>query len=188
MLKPMEEYGKFAEISGFKKTRIEDTKAFLGAIREELPADVEIQLFDADLVATWEHLYFALLNALMAFKNKRNISNSVAVETALYASSQGQIKKAIELIGVKPESRNVAIVVLGIKADTVKAGLNAVAELLCVKPDETVLGLSEAKVKRIRKTFDVSATELETISAKADADRALVNLVIERVALLSTRT
>ncbi len=188
MLKSLEEYGKFVEISGFKKVGIGDSKTFLEAVRGELLEDVEVQLFDADLVATWEHLYFAVLNSLMVFTSKRNISNSVAMEIVLYASSQRQIKKAIDLIGVKPYTENVAIVVLGKKVDAVKAGLNAVAELICAELDETVLELSEAKVKRIRKTFDVSGTELETASAKADADKALVNLVIERVALLSTRT
>jgi tRNA threonylcarbamoyladenosine modification (KEOPS) complex Cgi121 subunit len=188
MLKQLKEYEQFVEISGFSNTRIEDTKVFLGAVSKVAPADIEIQLFNADLVATWEHLYFALLNALMAFKNKRNISNSVAVETALYASSQRQIKKAIDIIGVKSKSRNIAILVIGRKADAVKAGLNAVANLLNTKPDETALSLSDAKVEHIRRVFDISETELDTISVKANAQRALVDLVIERVALLSTQT
>jgi tRNA threonylcarbamoyladenosine modification (KEOPS) complex Cgi121 subunit len=187
MLKPMEEYGKYVEISGFKRVDVEDARSFVEGVCLELPADVEVQLFDADLIATWEHLYFAALNAQMAFKNKRNISKSLAVETALYASSQRQIKKGLDFIGVKPESVNVAVLVLGVNADLEQAGLSAIARRLGAEPDESVLELSKAKVERIRSAFGVSDVELETVSSRGNTEQALLNLVIERMALLSTR-
>jgi len=49
--------------------------------------EVEVQLFDASLVTTWEHLYFAALDSLTAFRNRENISRSLAMETMLYASA-----------------------------------------------------------------------------------------------------
>ena len=130
MLKQLEEYGKYVEITGFRNIKIEDAKAFIDALHADLPLVVEVQLFDADLVASWQHLYFAALNALMAFKNKRNISNSVAVETVLYASSQRQIKKAIDAIGLKPSSANAAVMVMSGNVDSVKAGLLAVVKCM----------------------------------------------------------
>ncbi|MCW4009915.1 MAG: KEOPS complex subunit Cgi121 [Candidatus Bathyarchaeota archaeon] len=187
MLKALEEYGKFVEICGFRKPQINDAKAFLDTLSKDLPAGVEVQLFNADLVATWQHLYFAALNALVAFKTNRSLSKSLAVESALYASAQRQIKKAIELIGIKPETENVAVMVMGSDAFSVETGFLAVAKRMGVEPDEAVLELSEAKTQKIRSAFDVSDVELATVSSRSDVRQTLVDLVVERVALLSTQ-
>jgi tRNA threonylcarbamoyladenosine modification (KEOPS) complex Cgi121 subunit len=187
MLRELEEYGKYVEITGFRKIAIGDAKAFMDVVCKDLTDGVEVQLFDADLVATWEHLYFAALNALMAFKSKQNISRSLAVEMALYASAQRQIKKAIAQIGVKPGSGNIAVMVVGGDVAAVEAGLSVVAKRLGAEPDDAVLELSETKTQRIRAAFGVSDAELKAASSTNDAARALVDLVIEHVALLSTR-
>jgi tRNA threonylcarbamoyladenosine modification (KEOPS) complex Cgi121 subunit len=187
MLKQLNEYGTFVEISGFRQVRIGDAKAFVETASKKMPNGVEVQLFDADLVASWQHLYFAALNAFQAFQTKRSISKSVALETALYASAQRQIKKALDFIGVKPETTKVAVLVLGSNVASVEEGLLAVAKQLGAEPDETILDLTPAKVNRIRGAFDVSETELKTVSSRGDAAQALVDVVVERVALLSTR-
>ena len=187
MLKQLEEEGKYVGITGFRDVQVPDAKTLLCAAREKLPVDVEVQFFDADLVATWEHLYFAVLNALVAFKTKRNVSKSVAVEAMLYASAHRQIAKAIDLVGVKKSSRNVAAVVVGDQAESVKKGAEAVAECIGAKPDETVLELSAEKTCRLQAAFDISETEVKTVAGGGDVERALVDLVIEKVALLSTQ-
>ena len=64
MLKPLEEYGKFVGITGSRGVKVKDARSFVDFVCRELPADVEVQLFEADLVASWQHLYFAALNAL----------------------------------------------------------------------------------------------------------------------------
>ena len=86
MLKFIKEYGKVIEISGFRNVRISSGKEFSRLLRDNLSDGVEIQLFDADLIASWEHLYYAALNATMAFTNHCNVSKSLTVETVLYAS------------------------------------------------------------------------------------------------------
>jgi tRNA threonylcarbamoyladenosine modification (KEOPS) complex Cgi121 subunit len=188
MLKTIDEYQKAVEITGFCNVSISDAKKISQNLQSKLPNNCEIQLFDADLVATWQHLYFATINALMAFKNGRNISKSLALETVLYASAQGQIQKALENIGVKPETKNVAILLICQKSESAKTGLEATAKLLGAQPDESVLELSPAKIKRIRKAFDITDAELEAKSANVGSEKVLVDLVVERVALLSTHT
>ena len=187
MLKHLEEYGKYVEITGYRNVKIKDAKELLNAVRGEAALDAEVQFFDADLVASWQHLYFAVLNALMALRSKRNISKSLAVEVLLYASAQRQIRKAIELIGVKGCSKNVAVVILGANAALVKMGVCAVTKCLNLEPDESVLELSKEKTQRVKCAFGISDVELETVTAKKDAEQALVDSVIERVALLSTQ-
>ena len=88
-------------------------KDLLKTLNDEKPAQVDFQLFDARLVATWEHLYLAALNALVAFRSKCNISKSLAVETLLYASAQNQIQKATRLFGIKPSSSDIAVLIVG---------------------------------------------------------------------------
>ncbi len=187
MLKNLNEFGKSVEITGFRNVRIPDPKSFVATVQKNLPGGTEIQLFDADLVVTWQHLYFAALNALTAFQNKYNLSKSLAVETVLYASAQRQIKKALELIGVKPDSRNVAALIIGNDVDLLGSAIAVTASLIGAGPDDDVLELTEGKVQRIRKAYDISDLEIQTTSANGDVNQALVDLIIERVALLSTR-
>ena len=187
MLKYIEEDGKYVEITGYRNVKIANAEEFLKAMREETQQSVCVQFFDADLVATWQHLYFAVLNALLAFRNERNISKSVAMETMLYASAERQIRKAIELLGVKRDSANVAVVIISENPDSVKSVLSAVSKSISAKPDETVLELLKGKAQSIRKAFGVTDKELEAVMEKNDAEQALVNLVIERMALLSTQ-
>jgi len=93
MLYNLKEYGEFAEITGYATVTFAKAEKFLKTNRKETEQEVDLQFFDADLIATQDHLYFAVINALQAFKNKTNISKSVAMETILYASGQRQIKK-----------------------------------------------------------------------------------------------
>jgi hypothetical protein len=62
-----------------------------------------------------------------------------------------------------------------------------VSRRIGVEPDEAVLELSRGKVQSILRAFDVSERELETVLKKNSLEQALVNLVVERMALLSTQ-
>jgi KEOPS complex subunit Cgi121 len=187
MLKHIEETGKYLELTGFRNVNINNAEEFVKAARGDTLQTVWVQFFDAELVASWWHLYFAVLNALLAFRNQRNISKSVAMEVLLYASAQRQIRKAIQLMGVKCDSANVALVIIGETPDSVQATLAAVSKRVGAEVDETVLELTKEKTKSIRKAFDIGANELEAVMEKKNANQALVNMVIERTALLSTQ-
>ena len=187
MLKHIEEFGKCAAITGFRNVKIKDTKEFLKKIHKEKPSNVETQFFDAKFVASWQHLYFAVLNALTAFKNKGNISKSLAMETLLYASAQRQIRKAMELLGIKSETSEIAVLIIGQNSETVKSALSMILASVNVQHDDTVLKLSEEKKRIIQKAFGISDLELKTVMKKDGLEEALTNLVIERMALLATR-
>jgi tRNA threonylcarbamoyladenosine modification (KEOPS) complex Cgi121 subunit len=131
-------------------------------------------------------LYFAILNALQAFKNKTNISKTIAMETMLYASAQRQIQKAIQRCGIKPETTRMAVVIIGEDSSQIEKVLNSVSAFVGVKPDYKVLEISQDKEKRIKEKFDISEEEIQTIIKNEDRKEALANLVIERVALLAT--
>lgn len=187
MLRYIREYRKYVSITGFRNVEIKDIEEFFKSIREEKDSDVEIQFFDAQLVSTWQHLYFAALNALAAFKNKGNISNSLAMESLLYASAKRQIRKATELLGIKPDSLEIAVLIIGRETETIRSALSFVSKQISAMNDDTVLELSREKVASIRKIFGISNVELETVMKKNGLENALTDLVIERMALLATQ-
>lgn len=185
MLVHLQEHNLYAEITGFREVRIGDTMEITDAKRYVGKGDTAVQFLSAELVATWEHLYFALLNAVIGFGSSYAISKNLGVEVMLYASAQRQIKKAIDLIGVKRGCMNLAVVIVGSNEGSVKASLSAIIERVGKKPDETVLELSKSKIEKIRRVFAISKTEIEATSSDS-AKQALVNLIIERMALLPT--
>jgi len=188
LLRYVQEFRKHVAISGFRNVKIKDVEELFKVIRKEKPLNVEIQFFDAKFVATWQHLYFAVLNALTAFKNKENISKSLAMETLLYASAQRQIRKAMEFLGIKPDSSEIAVLIVGEKPESVKLALSLISKEVRAKRDDTVLELSKEKIAAIRKIFGISIGELETIMEKNGLEKALIDLVIEWMALLATQS
>lgn len=186
MLKCIEEFRKYVEIVGFRNVKISSLEAFLKTVCSDEQSVTAIQFLDATLIATWEHVYFAVLNALTAFKNGRNISKTLAMETMLYASAQRQIRKATKLIGIKPKSSSVAVLLVGEKSKAVESALCRISERINGQRDDEVLELSPEKVNIIRESFCISETELTTVTAKDNFEKALINLIIERMALLAT--
>jgi KEOPS complex subunit Cgi121 len=186
VLKYIEQFGKYCELVGFKDVEIGNRKDFLEKAHERKSANVEVQYFDASIVASWQHLYFAVVNALTAFKNGRGISRSLAMETMLYASARRQIEKATELIGIKPTSASVAILIIDGKPGAVNSSLAEISHWIRGDRDDIVLELSREKIRKVKKAFKISETELETVMEKDELKKAIVDLVIERMALLAT--
>ncbi|MEM3730671.1 MAG: KEOPS complex subunit Cgi121 [Candidatus Bathyarchaeia archaeon] len=187
MLKYIKEFRKCIEIAGFSDVKIGNEKDFLKRIEEVKPPNVEIQFFNAAYVAGWQHLYFAVLNALTAFKNKGNISKSLAIEIMVYASAQRQIRKAMGLLGISSKTLQMAAVIVGGNPKIVKSALSVVSEMVNGKRDDKVLGLNAEKIRNIQKVFGISDLELKTIMRKNDVEEALIKSVIERMALLATQ-
>jgi tRNA threonylcarbamoyladenosine modification (KEOPS) complex Cgi121 subunit len=147
-----------------------------------------LQFFDASLIAGWEHLYFAALNALNAFKSRNNVSNSVAMETLLYASAQRQIKEALELIGIKPGTQHVAVLIMSQTQKQADGVLRTVSQLLGDKLDDSVLALTDDKTDGIRKMFEISDAELEAKLQREGLEKqTLMDMVLEHMALLVTQ-
>jgi KEOPS complex subunit Cgi121 len=175
-------------IIGFKNVKIDNITAFLELFRRQKGGAIA-QFFDAKRVAGPEHLYFAALNALNAFEKKTNISNSLAVEALLYASAQRQIKKAVELLGIKQDSSEVAILIMAKNRRENDACTTLVSKMIHGERDDTALELTAQKIKTIKKLFKISSRELEAKLKRKGLEReAVTDLVIERSALLVTKS
>jgi len=173
-------------VTGFRDVKIEDARVLFEHLRERVKGG-HVQLFDANLVASWEHLFFAAVNALRAFKTSLNISNDPAVEALLYASGQHQIRKAVELLGVKPSSSSVAVLIMAATGKEANETLTAVSDLLQGRICDQILEVTKEKTQPIKEFFGISDLELEASSRGESLEKTLTNIVIEHVALLAAR-
>jgi len=186
VIQRLEEFDQYLVVAGFKNVKIVDIDKFFADAREKT-ANACVQFFDATFVAGIDHLLFAALNSLNAFKNKLNISNSLAMETLLYASARHQIKDALKLLGIKSNCSKVAVLVLAKTQNQASFILESVTALLPGERDDSVLEFSNAKTDGLKRLFQISELELEAKTHRKGAEKeALLDLVIEHMALLAT--
>ena len=181
-------YNGYIAIAGFKNVKIKDVNGFLEHARKEA-REAHVQFFDAKLIAGQQHLYFAALNALKAFERKSSISSSLAIEALLYASAQRQIRKAVDMLGIKQDSSQVAVLTIAKHEQGIDDCLKIVSRLMSGERDDGVLKLTDKKIEDIKKLFGISDLEIEAKLRRKGLEReALVDLVIEHVALLAIQS
>jgi tRNA threonylcarbamoyladenosine modification (KEOPS) complex Cgi121 subunit len=187
LIEQLEGFDHYLAVAGFKNVKITDIDKFFADVKAKT-GDACVQFFNADLIAGQAHLCFAALNALTAFKNKVNISNSLAMETLLYASAKRQIKDALKLMGVSSNSKRVAVLVLTETQNQASSILESVSTLLQGRRDDAVVEFSKEKIDGLMKLFGISTLELGAKTEKKGAEKeALLDLVIEHMALLVTQ-
>jgi len=183
----LEGFNHHLTIAGFRDVKIRDVNKFFQAVKD-ITKNACVQFFDASLVSGVEHLRFATLNALNAFKDKVNISSSLAMETLLYASAQRQIKEAVRLMGIKPNTNRVAVLILTETEEQASTILDIISKLLRGRRDDAVVDLTDDKTVDLKMFFKISNLELEAKTMHKGAEKqALTNLVIEHMALLVTQ-
>ena len=175
--------GWHAAIGGFKGGNWEDVEGLLSLARHEARGTI-FQLFDADRVAGWRHLYFAAVNAGLASKKGTSISRSLAIEALLYASCQDQISRAFEVMGLSPKTKRIALLVLAQDPEEALRAFKMISRVLG-EEDDSALMIDVGKFGEIMETFGISDMELEAVGGPRE--EALTRLVVERGALLPLR-
>jgi tRNA threonylcarbamoyladenosine modification (KEOPS) complex Cgi121 subunit len=187
MIEKLAEFSNHLAFAGFKNVKVADVNRFFSQVKKRA-GKACVQFFDADSIAGVDHLRFAAMNALTAFKNKLNISNSVAMETLLYASAQHQIKDSLRLLGISSKSTRVAVLILTETEEQASTILDSVSELLRGKRDDSVIEFTDEKVSRIGRLFGISQVEVEAKTKRKRGEKeALTDLVIEHMALLAVQ-
>jgi len=183
----LEGFNQYLTVAGFKNVRVTETDHFFSDVKK-ITEDACVQFFDADSIAGFDHLRFAAINALTAFKNKLAISNSVAMETLLYASARHQIKDSLERVGINPKSSRVAVLILTETPEQASTILNSVSKLLQGKRDDSVIEFTDEKIRRIKRLFGISQLEIEARDKEKRKEKeAITDLVIEHMALLAAQ-
>lgn len=147
---------------------------------------IDLQLLNLEAVAGGEHVYFAILNALHAFKLKKNISENLGMELLLYASAQRQIKTAIERVGVK-EGRPIVLVAIGPNDRSVESFVLQASRFFEGEIEDSKLEeWNEEKIKRLKEIFEISEEEMGALRSDNPFE-AVKKSIIERMALLSVK-
>lgn len=139
---------------------------------------IVIQVIDADIVYGKNHLISASQHAVRAFGQKKNSTNSLAMEILLYASGERQIQRAIQKVGIKKGNVNIALVFVdevqenGKVSDTI---VGKILEVLNLTRDDKVL---EGDIDTLRK-FGITQQELMTVPKNKHR-----NLILEKVAMV----
>ena len=186
MIMKIDEYDTYVAITCIRVTNVGNVNQFITNVRMVV-GDIPFQVFNADKVAGWKHLYFATINALNAFENKRNKTKTLQMEILLYASGEKQINKAIDLLGIKEKNEKIALLILFDKAEKLEEMIDALANAIGGEVNDDLLEiLTEEKFQEIYSSYKVLDTELSSVKAiSSDAKESLTNLIIERGALLS---
>ena len=139
---------------------------------------IVIQVINADIVYGKNHLISASQHAVRAFEQKKNSTNSLAMEILLYASGERQIQRAIQKVGIKKGNVNVALVFVdefqenGKVSDTI---VGKILEALNLMREDKVL---EGDIDTLRK-FGITQQELMTVPKNKHR-----NLILEKVAMV----
>ncbi|MGB9622526.1 MAG: KEOPS complex subunit Cgi121 [Candidatus Bathyarchaeia archaeon] len=171
----------FVCIGGFRCPAIRDVDAFLERLKTVASSSI-IQVLNARRVAGWGHLFFAAVNAVKALESKRGLAKNLGIETLLYASCQDQISAAFQLLGVSPDTEELALIVFSQDKRDAESSFKKAAGIIGFE-DDRVLEVTEDKILTLKRIFDISDTELETMGG--ESPEALASLIIERGALLA---
>lgn len=160
--------------------RIQDVEKTMG-ITEKFAEDhnVSIQLMDPEMIYGEKHIMSAVEHAVRAFKDKRNTSNSLAMEILLYASGKTQVKEAIKFMGLKKGGSALLVCVGKTSLENAKGPIPKNIEGLVAQLDLHVdNSLLEGKKATLKK-FGITNAEIETVDKSMYQD-----LILERVALV----
>jgi tRNA threonylcarbamoyladenosine modification (KEOPS) complex Cgi121 subunit len=167
-------------ILGLKNVNVGDVDGFLSNIKDRVRLD--FQVFNADRIASWRHVFFGAVNAVEAFKNGLQVSNNIPIETLLYVSCQDQIVKALNTVGIKRGVERIVFVIFA-KSNAEFKGLNSKLGAFGVQ-DDSIMEVTYDKLEALKCIFEVSETSLESIGG--DLSEALTSLIIEKGALIPT--
>lgn len=144
---------------------------------------VEVVLLNADMILGKEHLMPAIYMALRRHLRGKGLAKKLSVEVVLYAACTKEIVKAHKILGIREGVSSLVVVIIGEVSDP----LSMIKSLLGDKfklTDDGVLDLSEDKIRRIRKAFNISDKEVKSLQEES-LYLSLVKSIISRMALLN---
>jgi tRNA threonylcarbamoyladenosine modification (KEOPS) complex Cgi121 subunit len=148
---------------------------------------ITTQLLNGLLISGVPHLLSAAQNAINAQKGDYMLSRSLDVEIIVFASTQRQIGKALELLGVYDGLEEIAVVIVGNNVSIVKEAIQSLTEKIgqeLVPPFKP----TKDRFERIKNQFQISKEEIKAISDSNDVESqlsALSRCIASRVSLVA---
>lgn len=160
------------QILGFSTT-IDDVPQLIEKINSITGDSCVVQLLNADGIAGKEHILHAVHHAICAFKRDENIANDLGLEVCVRASTQRQVSKALNILGLKEGFNNICAVIINCNRNIVKE-----LELLLKKRNDEVIKANKNILKDI---YNISDVEIEVSGS-------ITSVMIERTSLLILET
>ncbi|KON31887.1 hypothetical protein AC477_03710 [miscellaneous Crenarchaeota group-1 archaeon SG8-32-1] len=93
------------------------------------------------------------------------------------------------MLGIKQDTFEVAVLILIENSSKKSEYLKLISNIISGERDDSVLDLTDEKFWNIKQLFEISDLELEAkLQKEGQEKQALVDLVIEHMALLGTRS
>jgi tRNA threonylcarbamoyladenosine modification (KEOPS) complex Cgi121 subunit len=145
------------------------------------------QLLNGHLIAGESHLLSAVQNAVNSRQGEYMLSRSLDVEIVVYASTQKQIGKALDALGVFDGLESIATVVVGSDRVQVEESIQKLIETI---GDEVLPPFkpSVERIERIKKHYQIEDREIDAIAESEDVDSrmtALSRCISSRVSLVA---
>jgi len=134
-------------------------------VKEARGRALDVLILDAELVFGLDHLRSALYHARKAVSERRNVSDSISMETLLYASGERQLSAAIRKMSPNDDTTELVVAQLG------PGEMTPPPEWLELRP------MVDRPSAEALARFGISETELQTCARDRIAD-----LVLEKVA------
>lgn len=182
----LDRFQRFLGMTFIENVLIKDPEGILRRFNRVDP-DVEYQLLNPEKIAGFEHIELAVLNALDAFQNNRNISRQLSIEILLYASGQRQISKALNMLGLKENLQNILVIAVGKMKTSVENFIASILHSLGGEVnDKKITDWSDDKIKTIIKAYGLTTEEIHAVQREGDELPEVINkILVERMALLS---
>lgn len=161
------------------KGSINNVEKFIDKLNEySNKNNVEIQVFNADLIYGKNHLISSYNHASRAWKRKKNTTNSFKMELLLYASGERQLKLAIPKMGIKNGQNNIAFILIDKSNSNTNSNDYLVDDLLKIlslkRYDEVLNGSFKTLIN-----FGLNENELKTVPTK-DYEK----IILEKIAVV----
>ncbi|MHA1713743.1 MAG: KEOPS complex subunit Cgi121 [Candidatus Ranarchaeia archaeon] len=146
------------------------------------------QLVDADSIASWTHVFFAIIQALNSYKTDNMIAKTIDVEILLHTSGERQIHRAIQFLGIKQNTHRIAIILLTPKKDPriPEYLVSNIQKVFGGSSDPDLMTLTPEKAKNLKKIYGLSEHlfPAQVDWASKQIQETLVKAIIDKGALL----
>lgn len=186
MLRYLKDEERYVLIAGYSAERRIEVEKIFDWMRTR---DDAVQVFDAESIAGWQHVYLAVVNAIAAFRAEANITRNLGMEILLYVSGQYQINRAFQTVGIRDSTRKICLVVAASSERKAIAIQEQFQKHFGLRWEDSTLAIeSEDKIRHLKQIFSIDDLEIETMRGRGLAQKEILRgLIIERGALLITK-
>ncbi|MEM4461886.1 MAG: KEOPS complex subunit Cgi121 [Candidatus Bathyarchaeia archaeon] len=174
-------------VLGFKSIHVDSPAKLIDMLRE-VCKPAEVQVLRADSILNLDHIRFAILYALKSFEKSMNIAKTLSLEIILKIAAEDQIDRALAKSGLKKGWQDIVVIVLSEDEGYASKAAARIVEILEGESGSDILrDIDENKVARVMDLFIISEERLKSEHMYPDIVEALLNIILEDIALTVIR-